>query len=139
MQFKIYSTVIESNISLGQELLEQQETEIFFNYKKRSFGKLNFSQIIHQIFDDEDESKTPWLKIGRDKNYYLIRFKGMMDFCVSKDGRIIRGYAKQDLAEITIRHLFLTQVLPLALSLHKPLALHASAILSEFGVIAFYW
>ena len=39
--------------------------------------------------------------------------------------------------EVTVRHLFLDQVIPLVLSRREPIVLHASAVQTAHSVIAF--
>jgi hypothetical protein len=79
-----------------------------------------------------------WLSIGRVPSGYLLRFPGQADFVVSADGDQIAVYACAGLAEETLHHLLIDQVLPLALSRRGRLALHASAVhLPGLGTVGF--
>jgi hypothetical protein len=69
----------------------------------------------------------PWTLFYRDGPNYLLRFPGFADFAVSHDGRAISGWPVHGVSDSTIRHLYLNQVLPLALSKHGSVVLHASA------------
>src|SRR5215475_837216 len=80
---------------------------------------------------------TPWLEIGRQARGYLLRFREMVDFAVSRDAREILCYAASDTPSETVRHLLLDQVLPLVLSSQGQLVVHGSAVLTPIGTIAF--
>jgi len=68
---------------------------------------------------------------------YLLRFPELADFCVSKNGLEVRVIPVKNVSEHSISHLFLNQVLPLALSRQFRMVLHASAVQFEEGAIAF--
>jgi len=69
----------------------------------------------------------PWLSIGRRQGGYVLRFPGLADFDVSRAGDRIVCRPSARLDDVTLRHLLLDQVLPLALSRSGHLVLHASA------------
>ena len=80
----------------------------------------------------------PWLKCGRLRDGYLLRFLRIADFRVSHDSReivCVRRSAKTSLN--TIRHLLLDQVFPLVLNLRGREAIHATAVIARAGAIAF--
>lgn len=72
----------------------------------------------------------------RDEDY-LLRFPDQADFLISRAGSGIKCQPSPDVSETTVRHLLLDSVIPLILSRREPLVLHASAILSDSGAIAF--
>lgn len=79
-----------------------------------------------------------WLSFGRRDDGYLLRFGDLADFEVSAAGDRIRCRPATGLAAMTLRHLLLDQVLPLALSQAGRLVLHASAVhVPRLGAIAF--
>lgn len=78
-----------------------------------------------------------WLSWARRGSSYVLRFPSLADFEMSADGRDIRCYPSPDVPQPTLRHLFLDQVLPLALSSRGKLVLHASAVMNGEGAIAF--
>jgi hypothetical protein len=80
---------------------------------------------------------TVWLTLAKDRSGYLLRFPDLADFLVSVDGKQVRCYAQPDTPLETIRHLFLDQVIPLLLSQRGKLVLHASAVATPEGAIAF--
>jgi hypothetical protein len=80
----------------------------------------------------------PWLSIGRRQGDYVLRFPGLADFDVSAAGDRIVCRPAARLDDVTLRHLLLDQVLPLALSRSGHLALHASALhIPRVGCAAF--
>jgi len=85
-----------------------------------------------------EEEGDPWLNFARDGEGYLLRFPACADFFLSGDGADIRCRPLPGVPEVTLRHLLLDQVIPLALSRRDRIVLHASAVLTPRGVIAFY-
>jgi hypothetical protein len=86
----------------------------------------------HWIFRDEVRLSFAF----RDEDY-LLRFPDHADFLISRHGFHIKCRPLPDVSQSTIRHLLLDSVIPLILSRREPLVLHASAILSDSGAIAF--
>ena len=78
-----------------------------------------------------------WLAFARHPSGYLLRFPDLGDFLVSADGRSVRCYPQGETPIETIRHLFLDQVFPLVLSRQGRLVIHASAVLTPAGAVAF--
>jgi hypothetical protein len=73
-------------------------------------------------------------RIGAD---YLLRFPDLADFTVSVDGQRIVAHPAPGVSSQTVEHLYLNQVLPLALSRQFKLVLHASAVEIEGFSVAF--
>jgi hypothetical protein len=71
---------------------------------------------------------NPWTLFFRQSNGYLLRFPRLADFEVTRDGSQVQSWAAPEAAASTVRHLYLNQVLPLALSRQGKLVLHASAV-----------
>lgn len=71
---------------------------------------------------------TPWTAFHRTPSGYLLRFPELADFAVSGAGLDIRAYPVPGVSRQTLEHLYLNQVLPLALSRQFKLVLHASAV-----------
>jgi hypothetical protein len=81
---------------------------------------------------------TRWAAFYRTPSGYLIRFPDLADFEVSPDGRQVTcAPAAPDVSEATAEHLYLHQVLPLALSKRGKLVFHASSVEVAGGAIAF--
>jgi hypothetical protein len=78
-----------------------------------------------------------WLSCGKVEGGYLLSFPGLADFRVDANGREVLCHAGSDTPADTLRHLLLDQVLPLILNLRGREALHATSVLTPFGVCAF--
>ena len=88
--------------------------------------------------DPSGSRRRPWLSFGRTADGYLLRFPDLADFEVTSAGDRIRCRPRPRLAATTLRHLLLDQVLPLTLSRHGHLVLHASAVhVPGVGAVAF--
>jgi hypothetical protein len=77
---------------------------------------------------------TLWMQFFRTETGYLLRFPDMADFQVSADGRAVVCTPAFGVPDGTPEHLYLNQVLPLALSKLGKLVFHASAV--EVGDVA---
>ena len=71
---------------------------------------------------------TLWTQFLRQGAGYLLRFPDLADFEVSADGRTVQGFPAPGVTSPTVEHLYLNQVLPLALSRQGKLVLHGSAV-----------
>lgn len=71
---------------------------------------------------------TPWTTFYRRHQGYLLRFPQLADFEVAADGRGVEAWGAPGVADATVKHLYLNQVLPLALSRQGKLVFHASAV-----------
>jgi hypothetical protein len=80
---------------------------------------------------------TLWTRFYRIGNGYLLRFPDLADFTVSADGLEVTAHPVPGVSDQTIEHLYLNQVLPLALSRQFKLVLHASAVEIENFAVAF--
>jgi hypothetical protein len=87
--------------------------------------------------DDGAEQEAPWLQLGRCRDDYVLRFPAYGEFIIAKGANSIQCRPLPETAEMTVRHLLLDQVMPLVLSRWERLVLHASAILTRCGAIAF--
>jgi hypothetical protein len=80
---------------------------------------------------------TLWTRFFRTGEGYLLRFPDLGDFAVSADGCAVRAWPVPGISEYTMQHLYLNQVLPLALSKQGRIVFHASAVDTGNGAIAF--
>lgn len=78
-----------------------------------------------------------WLLMARLKSGYLLRFPDIADFHLSADVTRIVCYPTPGTPSETIGHLLLDQVFPLLLSKSGHMVVHASAIATPAGAIAF--
>lgn len=80
---------------------------------------------------------TLWTLFYRCAEAYLLRFPGLADFEISGDGLVVRARPALGISGDTVRHLYLNQVLPLALSRRGKFVYHASAVETPRGALAF--
>jgi hypothetical protein len=80
---------------------------------------------------------TPWTDFHRVGGDYLLRFPELADFRISADGATVTCDPVPSVPDATTQHLYLNQVLPLALSKQGKLVFHASAVETADGAIAF--
>ena len=80
---------------------------------------------------------TQWTAFYRTPSGLLLRFPGLADFDISTDGRRVTCFPVPGVSEATTEHLYLNQVLPLAISKHGKLVFHGSAVEVAGGAIAF--
>jgi len=78
-----------------------------------------------------------WTQFYRTETGYLLRFPDLSDFLVSRDGRGVKCLPAPEVTEETFRHLYLNQVLPLALAKQGKLVFHASAVEIGMSGVAF--
>ena len=84
-------------------------------------------------FDDG----TVWTEFFRGERGYLLRFPGLADFEVSTDGESVVAHPCPDTDETTVEHLYINQLVPLALSRQGRPAFHASVVTVPGGCVAF--
>jgi len=78
-----------------------------------------------------------WTQFFHTEAGYLIRFPVLADFQVSADGLQVTCTPTPETTKETVEHLYLNQVLPLALSKTGKLALHASVVEINNSAVAF--
>ena len=85
------------------------------------------------VFDDG----TVWTEFYRVATGYLLRFPNLADFEVSADGTKVTAHPAGDTGATTVEHLYLNQLVPLALSRQGRPAFHASVVTVPGGCVAF--
>lgn len=78
-----------------------------------------------------------WLSFYRTSSGFLLRFPDLADFEVSTDGRRVTCVPVPGVSEAATEHLYLNQVVPLAISKHGKLVFHGSAVEVDGKAIAF--
>ena len=87
----------------------------------------------HYMFDDG----TVWTEFYRSDKGYLLRFPGLADFEVSADGKEVVAHPTDGTDAVTVEHLYINQLVPLALSRQGRPAFHASVVTVPGGAVAF--
>jgi hypothetical protein len=99
----------------------------------RNQSALAASPFHHYRFDDG----TVWTEFYRSDDGYLLRFPGLADFEVSADGKEVVAHPADGTDEVTVEHLYINQLVPLALSRQGRPAFHASVVTVPAGAVAF--
>ena len=100
----------------------------------------NFEWFHHWTLEQDSEeegAKEAWAHFARTGDGYLLRFPSCGDFLLSADAAQIQCRPLPGIPEVTVRHLLLDQVIPVVLSRRESVVLHASAVLTPHGVVAF--
>ena len=98
--------------------------------KQQPVGTRPFHQF---VFDDG----TVWTEFYRSKDGYILRFPGLADFDLALDGTAATGHPVPGTDEATVEHLYVNQVVPLALSRQGQPTFHASVVTVQDGAMAF--
>lgn len=134
-RYRVCELVVESSVPLPELIqVEDGSPDCGLEVLPSAAG---FTGDIHWFHQWKDADQQVWLKLADRGEDYLLRFPDQGDFLVSRDGSDIRCRPLPGTPESTIRHLFLDQVVPMLLSRQESLVLHASAVLTPQGVIAF--
>ncbi len=83
------------------------------------------------------EDGTVWTEFYRSGEGYLLRFPELADFEVSADGTEVIAHPAAATDEATVEHLYINQLVPLALSRQGRPAYHASVVTVPGGAVAF--
>jgi hypothetical protein len=114
------------------------------------FSKMETDVLIRSISDSKSIPLPPpcstssellgerlWYSVSKMDGGYLLRFNDLGDFFLSNEGKEIVCKPTPKTPPQTIQHLLLDQVIPLAINLSGGEALHASAVRTAQGLIAF--
>ena len=78
-----------------------------------------------------------WTQFYRTQSGYLLRFPDLADFELSADASAVYCRPAPGISQDTVQHLYLNQILPLALSKQGKLVFHASAVEIGGAAVAF--
>ena len=99
----------------------------------RKQSKLATTPFHYYTFDDD----TVWTEFHRSGDGYLLRFPDLADFEVSADGKEVVAWPASEDDDATVEHLYINQMVPLALSRQGRPTFHASVVTVPGGVVAF--
>lgn len=135
MTYRIYGLIAYSEIPLPELApITNEKFDLFIRHSSPSETFKTPSQWFMQWYLPNREL---WLSFAKIDSGYLLRFKELADFFVSNNGQQIVCIPSKGIPSNTISHLLLNQVIPLIINLKGGEAIHASAVLTEKGVIAF--
>jgi hypothetical protein len=78
-----------------------------------------------------------WTEFHRSDSGYVLRFPDLADFEVSADGTEVVSHPTEKSDVATVEHLYINQLVPLALSRQGRPAFHASVVTVPHGTVAF--
>jgi hypothetical protein len=78
-----------------------------------------------------------WMQFFRVGRGYLLRFPDLADFSLSADGDMVICVPVPGVSQPTLEHLYLNQVLPLALGKQGGMVFHGSAVVMDGGAVVF--
>ncbi len=132
--YSICGFTLKSNIALPELLFAyNKKPNLAFRLLRAQRVDAPFRWLHHYLLFDG----RPWLSVGELGTGYLFRFPDLADFHLLPKAKEIRCYPNPNTPLETIRHLLLDQVMPLILSERGKLVLHASAVVTPEGAIAF--
>lgn len=136
MLYKLCGFVLESNIPLPElPHADGKEPEWAFQlFPAQSEAECVSIQWFHHWRLPTGEI---WLSFAKQGASYLLRFPELADFIVCTYEKQLRCYPEPGTPLETIRHLLLDQVIPVVLATLGKLVLHASAVVTPEGAIAF--
>lgn len=85
----------------------------------------------------EFDDGTIWTEFYRLTDSYVLRFPDLADFEVSSSGDAVIAHPAEGGDDVTVEHLYINQVVPLALSRQGLPAFHASVVTVSSGAVAF--
>lgn len=135
MRFKVYGRTLQSNIAFPElPRSSVMDATLGFRLDRRPRAPDVPDQWIrHWMLP----GGRPWLLVGASDDTLVLRFPRLADFVIASGGRETTCYARALTPRATIRHLWLDQVLPLSLSMQGRIVLHASAVSTPRGAVAF--
>jgi len=135
MLSRIYGMVIASDATLPETIPDDLAR---VDVQVRLLSKSEFQSIAHSWFMNWTlPGGEKWLSCAKIEGGYLLHFNELADFEIDKTGSEIICKSGAGIPGDTIQHLLLDQVIPLVINLRGGEALHASAILTPYGVVAF--
>jgi hypothetical protein len=135
MFYRYCDLVLRANTSLP-ELPPASETSSAIEFELLPPAELDPTPI--EWFQRREAANGKvWLTSARQDRGYLLRFTVYADFMILDEGARVRAVPRPKIPLETIRHLLLDQVMPLVLSLRGGLIMHASAVATHEGAIAF--
>ena len=132
--YRLAGSVLRSNVSLPELSPGDGQPEWHLEFLPACVPEAYPCEWFHHWCGTGGEM---WLCLGRKGSDYLLRFVDLADFQVCLENRRIQCSPSQAVPPETLRHLVLDQVFPLLLSQRGEMVLHASAVVSPAGAIAF--
>lgn len=137
ISYAVYGLTLRSNVCLPALMPAPQANAGDPGGIQFSLCHKRFTAPFRQIMSWTLPTGEPWLICAKCEGGYVLRFADLADFCLDQLGRQITCHPISELSPETLGHLLLDHVLPLALNRGGQHALHATAVLTPYGVCAF--
>lgn len=137
MYYEIFDSVVRCNRTLPEltealpNALTNQRLEVWFGAPGSMPATI--PEIRLQSWLDDTDRVTQ----GQSGDVTLIRVLGLADFLVRPAASSIECRPCLEAPSFSVRHFLLNQVLPRMISVRDPLVIHASAVATGYGAIAF--
>ena len=130
--YRFFDLVVSSNVDLGDPYAEAATVDCVFTVHDtpmRVPDACDWS-VIYQ-------TPSPWLWVAFDDDGILIRIHELAEFRVAPGGSQVDCHPLVGLPVESVSHLFVDQILPLVLAYQGKTVLHASAVSTRHGAVAF--
>jgi hypothetical protein len=132
-QYRIGGIRIASDLSLPELVPARSRTIPDWTVRTASPRPIRLPWFRHVRFP----GGRRWMSIARGENRYVVKFWRLATFDIDISDRLIRSMPGRRTPPETVRHLLLDQVLPLVAASRNRVTLHASAVGTKRGAIAF--
>jgi hypothetical protein len=133
-RYSLAGLILVTDTAMPELVEVEQEIGMVWRFASRGDASPGHLPLVHKA---ETEKGTVWLRIERDAERYVLRFTDIADFVVTPAERSISCFSDEEVGSSTVRHLLLDQVVPHILALDGSMVLHASAVATDGGVVAF--
>lgn len=133
-RYRIANLTIDSVVALPAPAVAAREGGAWrFTVRRGGRAPARLAWYHHELEDDG----TPWRSLARDGERHVVRFRRQATFVIAGAERRITCHPAAAASIETVRQLFVGHVLPLVFAEAGALALHASAVRTPDGVLAF--
>lgn len=130
--YRFFGLVVASNVELGDPHPDAAAVDCVFTVQDapiRIPDACDWSLLY--------QTPSPWLWVASDDDALLIRIHELAEFRVVQDGSRVDCHPLVRLPVESVSHLFVDQILPLVLAHQGKTVLHASAVSTPRGAVAF--
>ncbi|MGH7906172.1 MAG: hypothetical protein ACREP6_06055 [Candidatus Binataceae bacterium] len=142
-RYRLYGLAIASDVAFPElpeirDVYSAPAPDVVLSLKDSGRSPPNLSGARDWLASFRLPDGSPWLDCARADGGFILRFAETAVFWAARDGRrvICRG-SMRELAADDLRHVIIDQMMPRVLGLLGHHALHATAVLTRYGVCAF--
>ncbi len=134
--YKIFDITFKSNFKLPA-LAESDTSDFKFEVSEVNITPKTGDIVWYLKIPYQNSALGTFAQLGKDKNYFLIKFNGYLDFFISKNLQNIIFSNKNGVDSTTIQHFLIDQVIPRLVSNNNNIVVHASAVEYKNNIVAF--